>query len=135
MKMQKGFTLMEVMVAVVIIAILGTFAIPAYQDYVVRGKLLEATAGLADGRIRLEQFYQDNRTYINGDTRCPPASKSFTFTCDTLTDTTFKITANGVGSMADYHYTIDQANARTSTTPFSNNAVAACWVMKKGDGC
>ena len=58
-----GFTLIEVMIVVAIIAILASVAMPAYTDYIRRGATQEAFTTLADLRIRLEQHYQDNRAY------------------------------------------------------------------------
>ena len=59
----SGFTLIEVMITVAIVAILGSIALPAYFDYVRRGQLPEAFSNLADYRVKMEQYYQDNRNY------------------------------------------------------------------------
>lgn len=53
MKMQKGFTLIELMIVVAIIAILAAIALPAYQNYVARS---QATAALADIRGGVTAF-------------------------------------------------------------------------------
>lgn len=128
---QKGFTLMELMITVAIIGILASVALPSYNDYVRRGKLVEATSELSDGRIKMEQFFQDNRTYVGG--VCPADTVRFTFACDDLTTTTFTITATGVDDLSSFSYTIDQSNVKTSATPWGDGAT--CWIMKKGDAC
>ncbi len=58
-----GFTLIEVMITVAIIAILAAVALPNYIDYVTRSRLVEAKSNLSDMRTRLEQYFLDNRSY------------------------------------------------------------------------
>lgn len=125
-----GFTLIEVMVVVAIVAILASVALPSYQDYLRRGNIPEATAGLGQARIAMEQWFQDNRTYEGA--ACPGNGKHFNFACNT-TPTTFLVTATGTGNLTGFSYTINQDNARTSATPWGSGAT--CWVTRKGDSC
>lgn len=132
MKFNAGFTLVELMVAIAIIGILASIGYPAYSDYVTRGKLLQATSGLSQGRIQMEQFFQDNRTYVGS--ACPSATDSFNFTCSNLSATTYTITASGTASnVTNFSYTINEQNVKTSTTPWGNGAT--CWVIKSGSSC
>jgi type IV pilus assembly protein PilE len=133
-----GFTLIELMIVVAVIAILSSIGIPAYSDYVTRGKLVDATAKLADMRIQMEQYYQDNRNYGSTATSCGlamPASKYFAISCNWgagATDQSYLISATGTINTMNFTYTIDQSNAKTSTT-WGNGA--SCWIMRKGDSC
>lgn len=152
MKLQKGFSLIELMIAVVIISILAAVAIPNYQDYVTRSRIPEATSGMSDIRVRMEQFFQDNRSYpIGGCVIAPsvpsltqlgvPIGTSFDFSC-TATATTYSVVATGKGSMAGFSYTLNQLNNRTTT--FGGLAASRgwtihspnnCWVTRKGGKC
>jgi type IV pilus assembly protein PilE len=137
---QDGFTLIELMVVVAIIGILVAVAFPAYQDYAIRGKLAEMKAALSDGRVKMEQSFQDSKTYVvNGVANvCPPtipgSTESFDIACNTAANT-YTITATGKAgtNVSAFSYTINELNTRTSATPWGNSAT--CWVIKKGGVC
>lgn len=139
----RGFTLIEMMITVVIISILAAVALPAYNDYVKRGRISQATNNLAAMRVKIEQFYQDNRTYVDacavGSVAELPPDDSFTYSCPVLTTTTFTVQAAGAagGPMSGFTYTIDQSNAKSTTAVPSGwgTAPIACWVIKKGGLC
>jgi len=144
MKANKGFTLMEVMIVVAIVGILASVALPAYNDYLMRGRLAEAHGELAAMRSKIETYFLDNRTYIGAcavGTVAPlptGANLRFTYTCPTLTGTTYTVQAAGVAAQGTggFTYTVDQANARATTSvPSGWTANATCWVTKKGGTC
>ena len=62
-KKQAGFTLVELMIAVVVIAILAMVAIPAYNDSVTKGRRADAKSTLTTIAARQEQFFMDNKRY------------------------------------------------------------------------
>lgn len=139
-----GFTLIELMVVVAIIGILAAIAVPVYTDYITRGKIPEATSALASMRIKLEQYYQDNRNYGSTANLCGvanPSSQNFTYKCTwgaDGTDQSYLVTATGVPArgMDGFIYTINEAGARTSTMSTKwGGATANCWVTQKGGGC
>lgn len=135
-----GFTLIELMIVVAIVAILASIALPAYGDYVKRSRIAEATAALAAKRASVEQYFDNNRTYV-GAPACVAdsvTSNSFTFSCSVQTATAYTIQALGTGSMSGFTYTLDQANARATTLTSASKWPAGnytCWILKKDLSC
>jgi prepilin-type N-terminal cleavage/methylation domain-containing protein len=54
----RGFTLIELMIAISIVAILVAFAVPAYQDYTVRSKVAECINGAAVAKVQIAEYRQ-----------------------------------------------------------------------------
>lgn len=145
----KGFTLIELMITVAVIGILAAVALPSYNDYIRRSTIQEAFATLADLRVKLEQFYQNNRGYGTTGQATPcghdgtasqvnvaATNGKFTFVCALgANNQSYTITATGATGVAVGHtYTIDNTNVR-GTTAFKGSAVTKnCWLVK-GSEC
>lgn len=142
----KGFTLIELMIVVAIVAILTTIAYPNYRDYVIRGQLVDATQGLAAVRANMERYFQDNRTYVTVGAFTPPCTAAnvaygrFNISCPGSTATTYTATAVGIaGPLAGFTFTVDQNNTQVTTVtsppaPTTFQGCATAWITKTG-GC
>lgn len=146
---ERGFTLIELMIVVAIIAILASIGYPSYINYINRAKIIDATATLSDYRIRLEQYYQDNRKY--GDSGvcgvAVPASDYFTYSCTSaansagVADQTFYVDANNksgaLGVANSYIYRVTEQNSKT-TRSFKgidySSSPRTCWLIR-GNEC
>lgn len=143
MRVSRGFTLIEVMITVAIIAILAAVALPSYSSYVMRANVVDAAKGLSEMRLKMEQYYQDQRTYVGAcavGTMAPlPADTArFLFTCAPLpTPATYTVVATGQGSMTGFVYTINEANTQATTAPASSGwpSCATRWIFKKAETC
>jgi type IV pilus assembly protein PilA len=88
--MQKGFTLIELMIVVAIIGILAAVALPAYQDYTIRAKMSEVILAASACRTSVTEIYQsgNSASQVAGNWGC-------------------EVTANSTGGASKYVSTID----------------------------
>ena len=161
MRREHGFTIIELMIVVVVIAVISAIALPSYTDYITRSKFAEAYAHLADLRVKMEQFYLDNRRYSTnagggtcgipgGNTPTAQGAKYFDFTCASSTanaagDQAYILTATGKAAegLSGIAFTIDTANSKqtvvTASTPMADKGYTAgttgCWIRKKPAQC
>jgi type IV pilus assembly protein PilE len=140
---RTGFTLIELMITIAIVAILATVAYPSYVDYVIRSRLAEVGNTLPSLRAQMEQYHQDFRRYTvtAGSDACgvtPPTVNGFVLAC-TATDQTFRwtMTANA-GGQAPASYSVDHLNNRVTIawpTRWGGNNVPAQgateWLLKR----
>ncbi len=127
MSRPRGFTLIELVIVIAIVAILVAIAVPAYQDYVLRGRRTEAMTGINDLQLRQEQFRTNNPTFSAA---LPlPTSTFYTFSIPTATATRYVVRANAAGAqLRDTNCPLFEIefNAGVTTrrpTPDTNN----CW--------
>ncbi|WP_460045720.1 type IV pilin protein [Pseudomonas sp. S2_H01] len=134
---QRGFTLIELMIAVAIVAILVAIAYPSYTRYVQRGYRAEGLAMLNDAVARTERFYAQNNTYSGATlktiglvaddkvTILNSASSKYqlTFVTGSSSATTYTLQIAPQGTQANDTcgtMTLDQAGTKTPNTP-------ECW--------
>lgn len=147
-RLTRGFTLIEVMIVVAIVAILAAVAIPSYRDYILRGQLVDASTLLATFRGNMERYFQDNRTYAATGAFIPPCDQNipvaqrtqgnFVVSCvGAVGANAYTLTATGINATAGFVYTVDERDQRVTVTVGSGwtGAPAACWVMKRGQAC
>lgn len=135
LKLKKGFTLIELMIAVVVMAILTAIAYPSYRTYILRSHRIDALAALAQDQTVLERCYAQNFNYNAACASRPtfPHNSSqnyYSINLSNLTATTFTLTATPLGTQAldttCSNFTLDQANQKTASDGSGTNQ-STCW--------
>jgi type IV pilus assembly protein PilE len=114
----RGFTLIEVLIILVVLAILSAIVTPNFSRYMTRGQLVEATSALAEYHAHMERFRHENGSYAKAG-RCgvelPGGLTDFTFSCRISAEGyAYTASATGSGGATGFAYTINQANERAT---------------------
>ncbi|MCU9949163.1 type IV pilin protein [Pseudomonas sp. PDM13] len=129
-----GFTLLEMLIAMVILAILASIALPSYLSYVLRSNRSEAQALLSEAASRQERYFTQNNSYASTAAALNMTSyvanlKSYSLSISNVGAATYTLTATAIGSQVKDKdcktLTLDQAGAKG----YSGTAASAstCW--------
>lgn len=131
---EGGFTLIELMVVVAIVAILSAVAFPSYQRYLTRSGAVEGMTSLSGYAAQMEQRYQDAGAY--GTAACAVADSTqgkFTLTCElTNNGQGFVAKATGTANVEGVVYTLDHNGIKKTLAHPYGVPSANCWTARGG---
>jgi type IV pilus assembly protein PilE len=134
MRQSRGFSLMELLIAIAIIGIIMAIAVPGYREHVRRGAVEEGLAEMGRGQIAIEQYFLDNRTYVGAPLPAGTSRFAITYAAGQPTATTYTLVATGSGNVSGFVYTLNEQGVR-ATTGGDWGTNAGCWIIRKGGTC
>ncbi|MEO0444019.1 MAG: type IV pilin protein [Pseudomonadota bacterium] len=138
MQNAKGFTLIELMIAVVIVAILAAVAVPSYQSFIQDGRRAECKGFVLDIASRQERFFTQNSNYApaatfvanlnmpNGDQSENGFCRATVATANADTTFTIEVAAEGWADRACSNLTLTNTGLRGLSAPVTGT-IAECW--------
>ena len=119
--LQKGFTLIELMIVVAIIGILAAVALPAYQDYTIRAKMSEVILAMSSCRTSITEVYQSGGSApaVNGwgcEITTASQRTKYVSAVTTTIDGAVQATVQGISSVVDTSV-VTLVPLSTATTP------------------
>lgn len=117
--MQKGFTLIELMIVIAIIGILAAIALPAYQDYTKRSRVSEGLSLAGGAKSALTEYYASNNEW--------PADNA-------AAGIATSITGNAVKSVVASRSATGAAGKGLITVTFNNKVTDGATLIMEGEG-
>ena len=139
MRHTKGFTLIELMIVVAIVAVLASIAYPSYQEQIAKAKRADAASALMTGAQALERYYTSNGSYLGAGgtiaavfpTQVPDNGTAYyTIAATASAANSFTLLATRAGAMADDpcgNLQLTSTGARGMVSSAAGRTVADCW--------
>lgn len=116
---KKGFTLIELMVTVAVVAILAAIAYPSYTQYVIRGKRAAAKSAMMDIANRQQQFLMSNRAYAD---KAALEAAGYALDADVGKNYGWDVVANNALTPPRFTITFTPSGAQSSDGPLTLNS-------------
>lgn len=94
----KGFTLVELMISLIIVAILVALAYPSFVEYIRKAKRGDAQQLLINWSVNQEIYKSNNPTYAGAGDLAPPTVDDYVLSVSNVSASTYTLTANATGS-------------------------------------